>query len=327
MKKAIVFLICIIVAFGSYFISEIYFNKAKDNNQVNNIEIAIGNSTGNIANAGYVTKHKDNIYGDINPNGQGLYKSNLKLKNPVRLTDDQALYVNADDKFIYYVNYSDDKRLYKVGLDGNNRRKLTADSIDSLNLEDGWLYYIDLSKNGMICKLTIDGSTKNILSKNHGCTNLLVKDGWVYYTLNKEIFRMSEDGSSVMKITAIRNTSYVSNTVWRGNFDIYNGYIYYPGEDGSLYCITIDGRNATKLTDGKIESINIYNGYIYYFNSDSKAIYRIKLEGKVNVEYVVGGGYYYNIDIVNDYGVMYKDKSTIDGGVFMISMNLNTGKH
>lgn len=325
-KKLMVFLLLIVIGVGGYFIGTKYFIKVPSGIQTSSGGIPGGNSTGNLANSGFVTKYKEMIFGDINTIGQGLYKSDLKLKKPIRLTDDQALFVNADDLWIYYVNYSDKQRIYKVGHDGKNRKKLSKDQVEGLNLESGWLYYIDTSSKGVICKLSVDGKTRVVISKERMCTNLIVKNGFVYYALKTDIYKMNEDGSGVKKIATMRNTAYPDGIDWRGNFDVDNGLVYYPGENGDLFCITVDGKKDTSLAKGNVESMNVYNGYIYYNSTTSKTIYRIKLEGKVKIEYVIGGGDYYDINIVSDEGVMFKDKATVNGGVFMVFMNLNTGK-
>lgn len=324
-KKIVGILVVILIVLGGYILYSEYYNKPQENIPTTTDSTNYGNSTGNLANAGYVARFNDAIYGDINSNGKGLYKSNVKLKNIVRLTDDEALYINVNDGWIYYVNYSDNQSIYKVETDGNNRTKLATSKADFLNHEGGWLYYIDTSNKGRICKLSEDGKNKKYISTDTNCTNLLVRNGYVYYLMKNCIYKMTVNGIDKKEITRMRTTPYTNGDQWRGNFDIYGSYLYFPGEDGNLYCISTDGQNKTMLTKGNVESINIYNDYIYYFATSSKTIYRIKLEGQVKLEYVIGGGDYCNINIVNNDGVMFKDKSVVNGGVFMVSMNLIKG--
>jgi hypothetical protein len=326
MKKNIVIIIIVIIGLAAYLVSNNYIKKADIIKPIQEVGMTLGNSTGNIANAGYVTRYKDSLYGDVNRLGQGLYKSNLKLKNQTRLTEDQALYVNADSNWIYYVNYSDNRRLYKVGMDGKNAEKLTDDAIDSLNLENGWLYYIDATKKGIVCRISIEGKTNTVISKDTYCSNLLVKDNGIYYTFNGYIYRLNNDGTKKMKLTAIRINPYLSTETWRGNFDVDGNYIYYPGKDGSLYKIKNDGTGNTKITAGNVESINIYSNYVYYFSSTSQTIYRIRLDMKPQLEYIIGGGSYYNIIILSDNGVMFKDKSDENGGLLMVLKDLSSPK-
>jgi hypothetical protein len=326
MKKIIVILIIIVIGTGAYFVSSKYFKKDITNTPLKLVEMNQGNSTGNIANAGYVTRYKDSLYGDINKMGQGLYKSDLKLKNQVKVNEDQALYVNADADWIYYVNYSDNNRLYKISTDGKDVKKLTDDGIDSLNLENGWLYYIDASQKGIICKLSIDGKSKFTLSKDTYCSNLLVKNGWVYYTYKGYIYRLDTNGANKLKIAEIRITPYVLTENWRGNFDVDDNYIYYPGKDGCMYKIKLNGTENTKITAGNVESINIYSNYVYYFSYTSQTIYRIKLGEKPKLEYIIGGGSYYNIIIVSNNGVMFKDKADENGGLLMVLKDLSVPK-
>jgi phage pi2 protein 07 len=321
-KKLILFLICIIAAVGGFYGFQSFNSKPMNITQKESDAIPTGNSTGNLANSGYVARFNDNIYGDINPTGQGLFKSNLKLKKLVKLTDDQALYVNVEGQWVYYVNYSDNRRLYKVGIDGKNRTQLTTNMVDCLNVEDGWIYYVDTTANGIIKKLSVDGKVDNTLLKDKGNLNLLVKNGKIYYRNKSTIYKMDEDGTGIIKIAVMRTTKYEGSTDWKGNFDVNGGFLYYPGGDGSLYCISVDGMNNTKLTGGNVESINIYNGYVYYYSFTKKTISRIKLEGQVKEEYVLGGGEYYYINIVTDEGVMFKDKYNLNKSVNMVLMNL-----
>lgn len=321
MEKKIKVLLFIILLAGSYFVYKNYFINS---NQFTPIESdRYGNSSGNISNAGYAVNYNGHLFGDINPNGQGLFKGNLKGKELLKLTDDQALYINAYKDWIYYINYSDNGFIYKVRTDGRERKKLIAREADSLNVYNGNLYFIDIKDNGKIYRVNSDGKDSTIISGDNGCLNLIIKDGYIYYSVNGNICRMDENGRNRRKITSIRSTEYDDSIYWRGNFDVYGIYLAYPGKDGSLYRIRTDGTDNMKLIGGDVESINIYRNNIYYFSNTAKTIYRVSLTGNVKPEYIFGGGDYFSINITDDSGVMFKEKGTANGGLFKILKNLS----
>lgn len=322
-RKILIILVLVVVGIGSYFIYGKYFASFSSlNSTQNSNSYSYGNSSGNLSNSGYITRFNDYLYGDLNPSGQGLYRSSLKFKNLKHLTDDQALYVNTDGQWIYYVNYSDNMHLYKVDVEGKQRIKLSSDRIDGLNLVNGILYYIDVSKKRNIYSMTIDGRDNRIITSDINCTNLIVKDGWAYYNVKDVIYRIAADGKDKIKLAVMRTSPYNSMDDWKGNFDVDNGYVYYPGTDGNLYVISAEGGKSALLAAGNVESINIYKGYAYYYGDTSKTIFRINLANKPKQEYIFGGAEYYNLNIVTNEGVLFKDKSVINGGVYMVYKNL-----
>lgn len=322
-SKILAVVILIFVAFGSYFLYGNYFANMNNKNIMGKYnEVSYGNSSGNLSNGGYVTRYNDYLYGDLNPSGQGLFRSNLKLKNFLRLTDDQALFVNTDGQWVYYVNYSDNMHLYKVSVNGGEKIKLSSDKVDGLNLVNGTLYYIDISQKRTMHSMTTEGKDNKLIGPDSNCMNLIIKNDWAFYSVKNIIYRINVDGENKIKLAVIRTDPYGVMDFWKGNFDVDGNLVYYPGLDGNLYTISVDGKNNTILVSGNIESTNIYNGYLYYFSETSKTIYRIKLGTKPKPEYIFGGADYYSIIIVNNDGVMFKDKSVINGGIYMVEKKL-----
>lgn len=320
-RKALLAVIFILVAISSYFIYGNYFPKIaiKNNNYTG---LVYGNSSGNLANGGYFTKYKNNVFGNLNPSGQGLFKSNLKLKNLVKINGDQALYVNTDGQWIYYVNATDNMSIYKVSVDGGEKTRLSSDQVDGLNLVNGILYYIDISKKRTIYSMTTEGKDSKEIVTDLNCKNLIVKDYWIYYSIKNEIYKVSMEGKNKLQIASIRTALYSDDYSWKGNFDVEGGYVYYPGLDGKLYSVTDDGKKNTLLISGSIASINIYDSYLYYSDESTKTIYRIKLGVTSKPDYVLGGSDYYDLNIVNNDGVMFRDESVINGGFYMIEKKL-----
>jgi phage pi2 protein 07 len=322
MKKFLFVLLGVALVGAAYFGYTKYIGNSEKNSD-NEIVYTIGNNSGNIANSGYLVRNKNALYGNINTEHSGIFKSDLKFKNQVKISDDEGLFINTDGEWLYYVNFTDKHTIYRVRVNGTDRERLNTNESDSLNWENDWLYYLDRKNGSVICKMSSDGKIKKVLLNQKYCSNLLVKDGWIYYILKGALHRINVDGNGHSIITNIRTTYYENGITWRGNYDVCGDYVYYPNDDGGLYKIRTDGQENTLLKSGNVESINIYKNYIYYYNSKLKIIYRVSIDNPENAEYVVGGGLYYNINIVNDNGVIYKDKSISDGPLYMVLMDLS----
>ena len=69
--------------------------------------------------------YKDSIYLSIGMLDEQLLKISLSDTSDVTLlTQDSVDFINIIDNYIYYINYSDNKRLYRIKTDGTERTGL-----------------------------------------------------------------------------------------------------------------------------------------------------------------------------------------------------------
>ena len=197
-------------------------------------------------------------YTDEGSDSHGLYKINTSGAMPIKLSDDEAYYINVVDDTIYYslyFSYSSGTGggIYRIDTDGNNKQMLSSDNSLGLNVAGDRIYYINLdddrdrrySDEGEIYSMKADGSDRQRVT-NNTATQFNVVGNYIYY-INAErgyrIHRINTDGSDDKQVSDISAV----------NINVNGDRIFYTsalGEslDESLHSMKTDGTDNKQLS-------------------------------------------------------------------------------
>lgn len=252
----------------------------------------------------------------------------------------------VDDKYVYYINDSDNKKLYRINKDGTGRvciSKRSIDPSDGFYLLNNYIYYFSnnkfykISTNGKEYKL--DSKDKELCSYYFNSFKKTYCNNYFYFLLRDGIYKVKSDGSDKRKLVSggiydfkvadssvyyinekdlclykdgckIINSRVLQDTgdEWIGNFDINNGYIYYTNADDDmrLYKMNIITKEITKISDIKAVSFKV-DDEIYYINSfDRGRLYKASLDGKEKKD-IAKGDLLYIYDVEKDF-IFYSAK-------------------
>lgn len=94
-----------------------------------------------------------------------------------------ADYVMEQNGIVYYSHMRDNDRLYKMNLAILQPEKLTNSRAVYIAVSGNWVYFSNYSNGGYIAKMTIDGREESIVYDRKS-RNLFVKDQYLYFTAN-----------------------------------------------------------------------------------------------------------------------------------------------
>jgi hypothetical protein len=271
-----------------------------------------GNTIGNIINSGVVGKENDWLYYQKRQ-GNALYGDLPKIKTDLTMdtivaSDDDPLYINVLNGWVYYRNGSESGKIYKIKVDGTERTKLTDDSSTGLLVVGDWLYYNNQTERGKIYKIKVDGTERTKLVDDQASAINVIGD-WIYYqnvTDNNKPYRVKVDGTGNEKLndTTAYNLMVVDSTI----------YFINPEDERRIYKMALDGTNKTKLSDVPSSKFNIASGWIYYATVDIPGgdLYKMRLDGTANT--FLNESYVTNIIVFDDWIYF----TTIEKMVFQI---------
>ncbi len=160
-------------------------------------------------------------------------------------------------------------------------------SEEAPNVLDGWIYGNNCFDGSYsLCRFNLDGEVANL--SNDVPEAIVINNGWIYYSIFPdgkdafEIYKIKPDGTGREKI--------VDNAMFREDFYIHNGWLYYqqeyyiPGFEGGLSRVKVDGGNVQKI--GDVGLFTIYKDMIYYTavnEQDENTICRMGLDGSDSI--------------------------------------------
>ena len=255
------------------------------------------NSLANIANGGLVCSKGEWIFISYPGKKLGIYKIGPDEIQALKLTSDEAWFINIVDNWIYYCNSSDNECIYRINVDGSGRKKVIDDRCWYLNVYRDWMYYLSEADNYSIYKAKIDGSERIKLVSDQA-HNLTLYKGFLYYCNKSDknrLYRINTEGKEKVKISNDEASC----------FSIDNEYIYFCSKSDNMriYKTDISTLKTERICSDVSANINIHNNWIYYCNkSDMSKLYRIRCDGsqkeKLNDDYsdcinIVGDWIYY----------------------------------
>lgn len=236
-----------------------------------------------------------------------------------------------------YQYYDGPNQLVKKRMDGSGEVKLSDDNARFIQLADDWIYYTssspDMRTIDGILKIKPDGTQRTVVS-NAPTNRMWVAGDRIYYT--RLAFKAMEGitgggfysptGIHSMKKDGTDDTELISGN---GDFDffIHDGRIYFlmqESETGSssLYVMSTDGTQRTKLADG-VTRMAVIDGWLYVVKNFMQ-LNKLSLDGRIDIplltsdKWITGlqyrQGWLYFIN--GSFGIMGSasiDKMRIDG--------------
>ncbi len=296
-------------------------------------------------NFDYVIDNNVLYYKNIN-DWNKLYSKDLETGVETKLSDVEVMSINSTSTKVSYVSLVD-YYVYEVDKDGKNTKKISSTTTinnwilgDYLYTRDNHLYNnlnrLSLSTLkteelfGNILKINPVSNPADLLKGNGVSSFEFEKDGWIYTTTGKGIYKMKTDGTSKTKISEINAHKMVviSDWIYFINYDHLN-WIYRMKLDGSevglvsnhpsshfivkdewiyfeaytLDRVRTDGTGYTNLAYSLSGDINppffIENNKIIYqvrLDDYFTQIMRCDLDGKNNAKLLQGINYLFNVE-------------------------------
>lgn len=265
---------------------------------VSDIQYAMGNTSGNINNMGFVASDSRNQWIYYRGTGGNLTKVKTDGVDRTQLTTaHDAKYINVVGNYVYYVHSNAATKtaaattcIYRMKIDGSDAQPImsgtrqvgtmgnvvftsNSDMKDVIVAGD-WIYYINVS-DGSLHRANVNGYIDNIISSDSYLDINIVKN-YIYAVNNSK-------GGKIYKIDLANNfaASKVSDIEVR-HLNVVDGWMYYRNysDNEKLYRMNIDGTHNVKLCDDMVYNINVTEDSVYYKNgSDGNKLYRINVDG------------------------------------------------
>jgi RNA polymerase subunit RPABC4/transcription elongation factor Spt4 len=189
-------------------------------------------------------------------NSYVAYTGNINLEG--------KLYMDGDT--IYMVN----EKGYLVSVDKEfqNDKVLLEETVSYISVYDQSIYFAD--SNNYLCKVDKDGQNKEILIKK-AVYYVMLKNDNIYYQLDSD-----QESLYVYSIKDKKSTKLNDSRTYCPN--ISDDKIYYTSTDG-IYCMDLDGKNDSRIIEGKVYNLIYDNNMLYYVDS-SGTLYSYNLTDK-----------------------------------------------
>ncbi len=266
----------------------------------------VGNTGGNLNNAGLFCEYNNTVYFANPKDGYSLYTMTTDEQNVTKLTDSEVCNILAGGDYIYYFQKSShdesmgnvriSRSFFRCDLDGNHATSLTSDTVVCGQLVDNYLYLL-IAQNGspLFYKLKIDKSEKIQLA-NYVVNPASAQGGHIYYN----------GTGSDHYLYSLNTVTEVPSELWQGN-------IWYPIADGDyVYFLDVENnyrlcryvlsqKTVEVLTEDRVENYNIGNGYVYYQcnSTTAPALKMMRTDGTGLT--VIAEGNYNNINMTSKY--------------------------
>lgn len=296
----------------------IIINKMKEKTIYNETYVN-GNSAGNLYNAGLFCESNGTVFFSNPDDNNALYSMDLNGSNLKKLCNDQAMYINADNNYVYYVRnnvesgtdydfFSFNKNsLCRINRDGGKVKILDPDPCIYASLIGNQIYYLhyDDKEATTLYRIGIDGKNKEQVYDYYVFT--CSTDGSYFYYNgvidNGSIYRFQTKSDVTEKFYECNSYKPIVN---------HNEDIYYLDVDQNNALVHTNPRfdNPITLTNDSIDIYNVYGSYIYYQRyspKDGNALCRIKNDGS-NFEVILEGDFC-NINITSHY-IYFQDFKT-----------------
>ncbi len=269
----------------------------------------VGNTAGNLNNAGLFCEYDGCVYFSNSSAGGHLYAMNPDESDVRELNTLNVRNILAGGKYLYFFQTGTSQTTpTKTGLSGvlsvhsfirsNLRGKssttLVKDVVAAGQLVDNYLYLMTTGDKLSFVKMKIDKSETTELA-NYQINPASVSNGVIYYNgtqNNHYLYGLNTSTDSVEEI-------------WQGNvwYPVVEGdYVYYMdvAENYRLCRYSLSENLIEVLTNDRVDCFNVGNGYVYYqTNGSSPQLVCIHTDGSNPI--VVAEGIYTNINMTSRY--------------------------
>jgi hypothetical protein len=291
-----------------------------------NDDSEVGNTIGNIYNGGLFCEQEDRIYFSNDIDDGSLYVMNSDLTNIKKVHQDKAVFINADDNYVYYVrsnNTWENKRdslmmfnnsgVYRINQNGTGLKAFTGNPSSYLVLFGNNVFFqrYDVNMGSYLYKYQIDTKLDRLLLKDAVIPIALINDTLLFngYASDHHIHKLS------LK-------SFTSHVMFEGNYSqpIYiDDLIYYINldENNNIYCMKSDGTEPIPVIKEHVSTYNITKDgkyLIYQVDAGKKSrICRYNLD--TLTDETVKKGDYKQIHVTDSY-VFFKDTDNTNTYLF-----------
>ncbi|MBP1755538.1 MAG: hypothetical protein H6Q59_1936 [Firmicutes bacterium] len=277
----------------------------------------VGNTSGNIYNGGLFCEQNNKIYFSNDAADGSLYVMDSDLSNIKMVYGDKAVFINADDNYLYYVRANNTREnqtgnifmffntgVYRLNHNGKGLKAFTGNPGSYLLLYGNNIYFqrYDVEVGLFLYRYQIDGKMERLLLQDAVIPTTVMDNALIYNGFTKD-----------HNINALDLSSYTFHPKFEGNYyyPIFNGdYIYYLNLDDNykIYRMNCDGSNPTLIVNERCSTYNITDdGKFLFYQVDGgkhNRICRMNLETLVNETLLEGD--YKQIHITSNY-VFFKD--------------------
>lgn len=246
-----------------------------------------GNTSYNIANNGLAAIDADNkwIYYVNTADKNKLYKKSINGIEDYVISEDDVKYINVLGDWVYYSNYTDGGKIYKVRTDGTQRQKVTDDMASYINVVGDKIYYINHSDRARIYVLDTQGKR---LLVGDSAKALNVTGNFLFY-IN------SSDSNKLYSYDFTRNNKEKISDINTQFLNAVSDYlIYYTGQDGKLYISRNSPGQAPAVMD--VISNIVLKASTVKTISDKASIIAIENENNLYYKSYEDGGKIYKLD-------------------------------
>lgn len=272
-----------------------------------NPNTTIGNTAGNLNNAGLFCQQDDMVYFSNAYDGGSLYSMNVMEDNIEKLNSLKCRNILIGGKFLYYFqqgssndtglgNFSSIKTFSRCKLDGSKSVSLVSDVIVCGQLVGNYLYLLNsATPSPKFYKIKIDKSNLTELSDsiiNPACAS----NGTIYYN-------GTEENHYLYAMNTSNDTSHIilETNLWYPVLD--GDFVYYMDiEHNYRLCRYSMSQGTTEvLTNDRVDCFNVGYGYIYYQKNSQTNPQLIKIASDGSNPAVVAEGNFHNINITSQY--------------------------
>ncbi len=171
-----------------------------------------------------------------------------------------------------WVYYKDDySQIKRMNLATKKTENFIEEDVTIWELVDDNIFYSS-GVTGDLMRKSLDGSRENTVISNE-TTSVLISDGWVYYSNQKDgsyLYRVRYDGSEKTKI--LSKVAYP--------FNVLENWIFYTEEirGKNLYKVKVDGSKDSFLLTGEIYNFELKNNTLFYSTIKETGLYILELE-------------------------------------------------
>ncbi|MBR1702411.1 MAG: DUF5050 domain-containing protein [Lachnospiraceae bacterium] len=280
----------------------------------------VGNTAGNLNNAGLFCEHNGTVYFSNPRDGGALYAMNADESNIRKLYAMSVRNILAGGDYLYYfqMNSSDVSGFASVvgnhsfnrsHLDGSQSVALTKDVVTNGQLIDNYLY-LQTAGSGQpsFYKLKIDKSEQVKLA-DYTVNPACAEDGIFYYNGTRN------DHALYQWNTANDSTS----LIWNGNlwYPVLDGnYIYYMDVSAKyrLCRFSLSSQEIEILTNDHVDCFNVGNGFIYYQTNAAVSPQLKCMHTDGSNSFVLADGVFTNINMTSQY--VYFQQFGVDGSLY-----------
>ncbi len=266
----------------------------------------VGNTAGNLNNAGLFCEYNGSVYFSNTYDGGSLYAMTPGETNIRKLNSSNVRNILAGGKYLYYFQLGpagDDsmenvltiKSFNRCNLSGKHATGLTRDIVVTGQLVDNYLYLLTSTSDGpAFYKIKIDNTDKTPLA-NYLVNPACAVNGRIYYNGTQ----------SDHYLYALNTADDTSSEIWRGNiwYPIVEGdYVYYMdvANDYRLCRYSFSQDIIEVLTEDRADCFNVGSGYIYYQKNGASPQLKCMRTDGTEVK-ILAEGNYCNINMTSQY--------------------------